>query len=105
MMIRTIPRFEFERLLPQNSLIEHLMVDQVEWFANASGNLLGIIAKGKSVAGWNYVILKRNKEGNLHVHKVMNSYFSRKAATDDLLISMAEMAIEQPDLAVPLGRD
>ena len=105
MMIRTIPRFEFDQLLPQNSIIEHLMVDQVEWFANRSGNLLGTIAKGKSVAGWNYVILKRNKEGDLHVHKVMNSFFSRKAATDDLLISMAELAIEQPDLAVPLGRD
>jgi len=105
MIIRTIPRFEFDRLLPQNSIIEHLAVEQVDWFANASGNLLGTIAKGKSVAGWNYMIFKRNKEGDFQIHKVMNSFFSRKAATDDLLISMAEVAIEQPDLAVPLGRD
>ena len=104
MIIRTIPRLEFDRLLPHNSIIEHLMVQQVGWFANPSGNLLGTIAKGKSVAGWNYVILKRNKEGDFHVHKVMDNFFSQKAAKDDLLISMAEMAIEQPDLAVPLGR-
>jgi len=81
------------------------MVEQVEWLANTSRNLLGTVAKGKNVAGWNYVILKRNKEGDFHIHKVMNSFFSRKAATDDLLISMAELAIEQPDLAVSLGRD
>jgi len=72
------------------------MVEQVEWFSNRSGKLLGTIAKGGRVAGWNYAILKRGKNGDFYVHKVMNNFFSSTAAKVDLLISMAEIAIEQP---------
>ena len=84
MIISTIPRSEFDRLLPHNSIIENLMVEQVEWFSNASGNLLGAITKGKSEAGWNYGILKRDKEGIFCVHKVTMSFSSLNAARDDL---------------------
>src|ERR1039457_5547089 len=91
MSISAISRSEFDRLLPQNSEVEHLMVEQVEWFSNRSGNLLGTIARGESVAGWNYVILKRDKKGDPHVRKVMNNFFSSKAARVDLLLSMAEI--------------
>ena len=62
MTIKTIPHSEFDRLLPDNPALENLMVEQVEWFSNKLGNLLGIIAEGKSVAGWNYAILKRDTQ-------------------------------------------
>jgi len=88
MRIKTIPRSEFDRLLPQNPALENLMVVEVEWFSNRSGNMLGTIAKGESVAGWNYAILKRDKNGDSHVRKVMNNFFSLKAARVDLLFSM-----------------
>ncbi len=81
------------------------MVEQVAWFSNASGNLLGAIAKGKSEADWNYVVLKHDKAGGFQVHKVMSNFFALKLAKDDLLISMAELATGQPDLSIPLGRD
>src|ERR1700722_12933942 len=105
MNIKSITRSEFNRLLPHNSALENLMVEQVEWFSNAAGNLLAVIAKGKSVAGWNYVILKRDKDGGFYVHKVMDNFFALKPAKEDLLISMAELAFEQPNLSLPLGRD
>jgi len=97
MSIRAIARTEFDRLLPQNLAVENLMVDQVEWFSNRSGTLLGTIAQGESVAGWNYAILKRDKKGELHVRKVMGNFFDAKAARVDLLLSMA--AIEKLDYA------
>ncbi len=97
MSIRAISRSEFDRLLPQNPAVENLMVEQVEWFSNRSGNLLGTIARGESVAGWNYVIVKWDKKGHPHVCKVMNNFFSSKAARVDLLLSMAE--IEKVDSA------
>ena len=100
MRIKTIPRSEFDRLLPQNPALENLMVVEVEWFSNRSGNMLGTIAKGESVAGWNYAILKRGKKGGFYVHKVMNNCSSSNAARVDLLISMAEIAIDEPDLSV-----
>jgi hypothetical protein len=105
MIVKSISRSKFDELLPHNSTIDGLMVEQVAWFSNGSGNLLGTIAKGKSVAGLNYVIFKRDPEGHFQVYKVMSNFFDIKAAKNDLLISMAELAIEQPDLAVPLGRD
>lgn len=97
MSIRTISRPEFDRLLPQNPVVENLMIDQIEWFSNRSGNLLGTIAKGESVADWNYAILKRDKKGDLRVRKVMNNFFNSKTARVDLLLSMA--AIERIDYA------
>jgi hypothetical protein len=80
MGIKTIPRSEFAQLLPHNPALESWMVEQVEWFSHRSGTLLGTIAKGKSVAGWNYVILERDKLGDFYVHKVMNNFFSSEAA-------------------------
>jgi len=74
------------------------MVGEVEWFSNWSGDLLGTIVKGDSVAAWNYVILKRDRKGETHVRKVMNNFFDLKAARVDLLLSMAEIEkIDQVD--------
>jgi hypothetical protein len=91
MSIKTIPRTEFDRLQPLHAALESLMGEQVEWFSNRSENLLGFVAKGEGVGGWNYAILKRDKEGQFHVRKVMNNFFSVKDASVDLRLSMAEI--------------
>ncbi len=105
MIVKTISRSEFDQLLPHNPLLESLMVDQVEWFANVPGKPARTLAKGKGVSECNYVILKRDQDGHFQVHKVMNNLLDLTTAKNDLLISMTELAIEQPDLAVPLGHD
>jgi hypothetical protein len=97
MRIKTIPRFEFERLVPHNLALENFMVNQVEWFSNRSGNLLGTIAKGKGEAGWNYAVLKQDTKGDFHVRKVMSNFFDVKVARVDLSLSMA--GIEKIDCA------
>ena len=102
MTIRTISRSEFDQLLPDHSALQSLLREQVEWFSNKSGNLLGAIAKAAGIAGWNYVILKRDKKGDFHVRKVMNNFFNVSAARVDLLLSMASIATHQPDQLVIL---
>jgi hypothetical protein len=97
MSIKTIPRSEIERLLPYNSALEDIMMEQVEWFSNKSGNLLGTIARGSSVAGWNYAVLNRDGKGDFRVRKVMNNFFNLKAARVDLMLSM--IVIEKIDRA------
>ena len=69
------------------------MGEQVEWFSNRSGTLLGTVAKGEGVASWNYAILKRDRTGDFHVRKVMSNFFSLENARVDLLLWMA--AIEK----------
>jgi hypothetical protein len=97
--IKTIPRFEFDRLLPHNPALESLMVEQVEWCSAGSGTMLGAIAKGEGVAGWNYVILERNKKGDFHIRKVMDNFFNLKAARVDLWLWMT--VIEKSDRTNP----
>src|SRR5271169_3231338 len=90
MSVKTISRSAFDQLLPHyNSALESLMVEEVEWFSNRSGNLLGAVAKGSGVAGWNYAILKRDRKGDFRVRKVMSNFFNLKAAKTDLMLSMA----------------
>jgi hypothetical protein len=91
MSIQTIPRPEFDRLLPLNPALEHLMVEQVEWFSSKSGRLLGAIAKGRGFADWNYAILKRDRKGDFRVRHVMGNFFNLRAARIDLLLSMADI--------------
>jgi hypothetical protein len=89
MSIKTIPRSEFDRLVPQNPVLESWMVEQVEWFSDTSGKLLAAIAKGKGVAAWNYVILERDQKGVFQVRKVMSNFFSSEVARVDLWLCMA----------------
>lgn len=89
MRIKAIPRSEFDRLLPQYAAVESLMMEEAEWFSNWSGTLLGAVAKGEGMAGWNYVVLKRDTKGVSHVRKVMGNFFSLKAARVDSLLSMS----------------
>ena len=89
MNIRAISRFEFDRLLPLNPALDEVMAEQSEWFSSRSAHLLGVIAKGEGVAGWNYAIFKRDRVGKFHVRKVMGNFFNLKAARVDLLLSMA----------------
>jgi len=64
------------------------MVVEVEWFSNRSGTVVGTIAKGEGMAGWNYVVLKRDKQGEFHVRKVMGNFFDLEDARVDLRLSM-----------------
>ena len=100
MTIKSISRYEFDRLLPHYPALESLMVDQVEWFSNPSGTMLAAVAKGKGAAGWNYAILKRDRKGDFHVRKVMDNFFNLNAAKVDLMLSMMSIAIDPLDQQV-----
>ena len=97
MSIQAITHSDFDRLLPLNPFLENMMMEQVEWFSNKSGHLLGAIAEGEGLSDWNYVILKRDRRGDFHVRKVMGNFFSPRAARVDLLLSMA--GVEKLDSA------
>jgi hypothetical protein len=78
------------------------MIDQVEWFSNRSGTMLAAIAKGDGVAGWNYAILKRDRNGDFHVRKVMNNFFNLNAAKVDLMLSMTAIGVHSLEQPIPL---
>src|SRR5579862_7830985 len=101
MLIRHIQRTEFDQLMPQNAALERAMGQQMEWYSSESHGVLGSVGRAKRQPGWNYVILKRDKDGDFHVYKVMDHFLGSRSAKEDLFISMAQLAIEEPDLAIP----
>ena len=49
-MFKAIPKPNLDRLLPNNPAVENLIESGLEWFSNRSGNVLGTIANGDSMA-------------------------------------------------------
>ena len=76
MPIKTIARREFNQLLPHHLVLENLMGEQVEWFANRARNLIGTIALTAMGRSWNFAILKRNRQGNFQVCDVGQNFFN-----------------------------
>lgn len=76
MPIKHIARWEFNQLLPNHLVLENLMGDQVEWFANKAKNLIGTIALTKVGRSWNFAVLRRNKLGNFQVCEIGQNFFN-----------------------------
>ena len=92
MPVKRISREQFTRRLSFHQVLEGLTGEEVDWFTSKPGGLLGTVAKGNGRTGWNYVILKRKKTGGVKICDVGANFFSRDAATVDLVLAMATAA-------------
>jgi len=63
-VIKSIGRWEFDRLLPLHTLLETFIGKEVEWFSDAVENTIGTIAFSPGEKGWNYAVLRRDRAGN-----------------------------------------
>jgi hypothetical protein len=88
-VIKDIGRAEFIRHLSPHSDLEHFIGEEVEWFSNKTGNIIGTIALGGSSSrGWNYVILKRNRMGKFHVCNIVCDFYNLAAARVDFMFAI-----------------
>ena len=76
MPIKNIARWEFNQLMPRHLVLEDLMGEQVEWFANQAKNLIGTIALTKVGRSWNFAVLRRNMLGNFQVCDIGQNFFN-----------------------------
>jgi len=88
MAIRNIGRAEFIRRLSPHGDLEHFIGNEVEWFSTKTGNIIGTIALGDRSRGWNYVVLRRNRMGKLHVYNVVCDFYNHAAARVDFMFAM-----------------
>ena len=51
MIVKDIGRVEFIRRLSLHSDLEHFIGNEVEWFTNKTGNVIGTIALGRWAPG------------------------------------------------------
>lgn len=89
MVITDIGRAEFIDRLSLHSDLERFIGEEVEWFTNKTGTIIGTIALGDSSKGWNYVILRRNRLGKFHVSNVASDFFNHAAARVGFMFAMA----------------
>src|ERR1041385_2326165 len=87
MSFESIRREEFDKFLPPHLVLERLMAEQVEWFANPLGNIIGTLA-GKVDSGWNYAVLKGDARGNFRVCNLGGDSYNFKTARARLLVDM-----------------
>jgi hypothetical protein len=103
MAIRATGRAEFIRRLSLHSDLERWVGKEVEWFADAAGNVIATIALAAQGRGWNYVVLRKNTLGNFRASNRREDLFSLDEARVDCLQAMGMAACSaQNDLP---GRD
>jgi hypothetical protein len=91
-----IRREEFDQCRPPPLGLQRLMMEQVEWFANAARNIIGTIA-GKADNGWNYAVLMADKRGHYRVCRLGGDTYDLKAARSRFVVDMeaAEKTAEE----------
>jgi hypothetical protein len=96
MPFESISRQRFDAFQPPHLILQRLTVEQVEWFTNTVGNIIGTIA-GKVDNGWSYAVLKGDRNGNYRVCTLGGDTFSLRAARSRFLLDMeaAEKAEEE----------
>jgi hypothetical protein len=88
-VIRSIGRWEFDRLLPLHTLLETFIGKEVEWFRDDVRNIIGTVAGAKADRGWNYAIFKRDKTGKFRMCEMRRNLYNLHKATVDFLRAMA----------------
>jgi hypothetical protein len=96
MPFESISREQFDAFSPPSLILKRLAVEQVEWFTNPVGNIIGTIA-GKADDGWSYAVLKGDRNGNYRVCTLGGDAYSLRAARARFLVDMeaAEKAEEE----------
>jgi hypothetical protein len=102
MTIRATGRAEFIRRLSLHSDLERWVGKEIEWFADAAGNVIATIALAARDRGWNYVVLRKNKLGNFQASNRREDLFSLDEARVDCLQAMRMTDSSANDLH---GRD
>ena len=95
MAIKSIGRWEFDKLLEYHRVLESFMGKQVEWFADKARNLIGTIALTKVGRSWSYAILRRDKLGNFQVCDIGQNFYNLKQTTIQFMYASATATIER----------
>ena len=89
MVIKSIRRWEFDRLLPLHTLLETFIGKEFEWFGDDARNIIGTVAGAKADRGWNYAIFRRDQTGKFQMCKMRRNLYNLHKATVNFLQAMA----------------
>ena len=58
------------------------------WLADATGNIFGAIARGRTRRNWGYVILRLNAQGESEIWKLASGFRDWREAEHQLMLAM-----------------
>jgi hypothetical protein len=93
MAIRAVSRGEFDRFLPTRLPIGGLAIEEVEWFADDQGIVIGVITRISRDPDWSIAVLGRDtKRGTFRAFDA-DASFARLDTARLLLFAKMEMAL------------
>jgi hypothetical protein len=104
MPIRAISRGDFEKFKPARHPILSVTIDEVEWFADDDGVVIGVLARDKSDKDWSIAALGRDERGEFRMIDGAVSIANQDDARTELKAKM-EKALASGDKMFPQGDD
>ena len=86
--IKSISRWEFNQFLPKHFFVESVLGEQVAWWANETGGIIGAIARKAREPAWSFILLKRGSDGQFRACKLRSGIRNRVVASAQLLHAM-----------------
>jgi len=88
MPIRLISRQDFDRFEPFRAAEAEQLFEEVEWFADEDGVLIGLLARDRADDDWAYVVLGRDQQGRFRAFENEVSFLEREEARHQLISLM-----------------
>jgi len=86
--IKQISRGEFSQFIQNTSLIYSLAGHPDEWYADETGNILGILGECRTPPKWFYAVLQRDDTGNFRLIEIKPKLENLDVARTELLRAM-----------------
>lgn len=90
--IRLIVREEFDRFEPFRAPEAERIFEEVEWFADVDGLVIGVLARDREDNDWAYVILGRDERGAFRAFENEVGFGARDEARQQLIGIMEHIA-------------
>ncbi|SRR5260221_12907456 len=87
MMLKQVPRTEFDQLFPDRHILEGFTGALVGCFVNDAKDIIGAVDH-RLEDDWSYVVMKRNREGQFRVVNLNAKIKKRSDAEAELLKTM-----------------
>jgi hypothetical protein len=88
MPIHSVARHEFDTFARARSVIATLIMDEVEWFVDDCGVVIGFVARDKSEDDWSVCVLGPDGRGKFRPIDAATGLPSHGVARSQLLVKM-----------------
>ena len=91
MGIKNISQDEFDSYEPVRATITRFLVEEIGWYVDTHGNIIGAVLRDRTDNDWGYVILGRDEKGNFRCFDLEASIETEDSARKKLTAAMVKI--------------